>query len=105
MDFGPLIVFYHLLTTFHIFRVSFVDEMVVRVILDTKGGSCSQAFLAETEETGNKSRRVTEATHARMFYVSLVWSTGRFMAVLWVIMLTVFSLRKGFFFIEILSCS
>ena len=55
--------FYHLLTTFHVFRVSFVDEMVVRVILDTKGGSCSQAFLAETGETGNKSRRVTEATH------------------------------------------
>ena len=54
--------FYHLLTTFHVFRVSFVDEMVVRVILDTKGGSCSQAFLAETVETGNKSRRVTEAT-------------------------------------------
>ena len=39
--------FYHLLTTFHVFRVSFIDEMVVRVIL----------------ETGNKSRRVTEATH------------------------------------------
>ena len=28
MDCGPLIVFYHLLTTFHVVRVSFVDEMV-----------------------------------------------------------------------------
>ena len=28
MDCGPLIVFYHLLTTFHAVRVSFVDEMV-----------------------------------------------------------------------------
>ena len=30
---------------------------------DTKGRSCSQAFLAETVETGNKNRCVTEAMH------------------------------------------
>ena len=28
MDCGPLIIFYLLLTTFHVVRVSFVDEMV-----------------------------------------------------------------------------
>ena len=30
---------------------------------DTKGKSWSQAFLAETVETGNKNRWATEATH------------------------------------------
>ena len=32
-------------------------------IWDTERGSCSQAFLADTVETGNKKRYVTEATH------------------------------------------
>ena len=32
-------------------------------IYDTKGESLCQAFLAETVETGDKNRCVTEATH------------------------------------------
>ena len=33
------------------------------LIEDRKGRSCSQAFLAETVETGNNNRCVTEAMH------------------------------------------
>ena len=38
-------------------------------IYDTKGRSLCQAFIAETVETGNKNRYVTEATHVFQCFV------------------------------------